>query len=54
MSSSARRIEISQNLAAVEREITLAVEKSNRERSEITLIAVTKNFPVRMLYISTI
>lgn len=46
MSSSARRIEISQNLAAVEREITLAVEKSNRERSEITLIAVTKNFPV--------
>jgi pyridoxal phosphate enzyme (YggS family) len=46
MSSSARRIEISQNLAAVEREITLAVEKSNRARSEITLIAVTKNFPV--------
>jgi len=44
--SSARRIEISQNLAAVEREITLAVEKSNRDRSEITLIAVTKNFPV--------
>ena len=46
MSSSARRIEISQNLATVEREITLAVEKSNRDRSEITLIAVTKNFPV--------
>ena len=46
MSSSARRIEISQNLATVEREITLAVEKNNRERSEITLIAVTKNFPV--------
>ena len=46
MSSSARRIEISQNLAAVEREITLAVEKSNRARSEITLIAVTKNFPI--------
>jgi len=46
MSSTARRIEISQNLAAVEREITLAVEKSNRDRSEITLIAVTKNFPV--------
>lgn len=46
MSSSARRIEISQNLASVEREITLAVEKSKRERSEITLIAVTKNFPV--------
>ena len=46
MSSSARRIEISQNLAAVEREINLAVEKSNRDRSEITLIAVTKNFPV--------
>ena len=46
MSSSARRIEISQNLAAVEREINLAVEKSNRNRSEITLIAVTKNFPV--------
>ena len=46
MSSSARRIEISQNLAAVEREIHLAVEKSNRDRSEITLIAVTKNFPV--------
>lgn len=46
MSSSARRIEISQNLAVVEREICLAVEKSNRDRSEITLIAVTKNFPV--------
>jgi pyridoxal phosphate enzyme (YggS family) len=46
MSSSARRIEISQNLATVEREITVAVEKSNRDRSEITLIAVTKNFPV--------
>ena len=46
MSSSARRIEISQNLAVVERQITLAVEKSNRDRSEITLIAVTKNFPV--------
>jgi len=46
MSSSARRIEISQNLAAVEREICLAVEKSNRRISEITLIVVTKNFPV--------
>lgn len=46
MSSSARRIEISQNLAAVEREICLAAENSNRDRSEITLIAVTKNFPV--------
>ena len=46
MSSTARRIEISQNLAVVERQITLAVEKSNRDRSEITLIAVTKNFPV--------
>ena len=45
MSSSARHNEISQNLAAVEREICLAVEKSNRERSEITLIVVTKNFP---------
>ena len=46
MSSSARHNEISQNLAAVEREICLAAEKSNRERSEITLIVVTKNFPV--------
>lgn len=46
MSSNARRIEISQNLAVVEREICVAVEKSNRDRSEITLIAVTKNFPV--------
>ncbi len=46
MSSSARRFEISQNLAVVEREIYLALEKSNRDRSEITLIAVTKNFPV--------
>lgn len=45
MSSSARHNEISQNLAAVEREICLAAEKSNRERSEITLIVVTKNFP---------
>lgn len=45
MSSSARQTEIFQNLAAVEREICLAVEKSNRERSEITLIVVTKNFP---------
>ncbi len=46
MSSSARRIEISQNLDVVEREICIALEKSNRDRSEITLIAVTKNFPV--------
>lgn len=45
MSSSARHNEISQNLAAVEREICLAVDTSNRERSEITLIVVTKNFP---------
>ena len=45
MSSSARHNEISQNLAAVEREICLAAEKSNRERSEISLIVVTKNFP---------
>ena len=46
MSSSARLNEISQNLAAVEREVSIAVEKSNRQRAEITLIAVTKNFPV--------
>ena len=46
MSSSARLNEISQKLAAVEREISIAVEKSNRQRAEITLIAVTKNFPV--------
>ena len=43
MSSSARLNEISQNLAAVEREVSIAVEKSNRQRAEITLIAVTKN-----------
>jgi hypothetical protein len=46
MSSSARRDEIAKNLAAVEGEICLAVQNSNRERSEVTLIAVTKNFPV--------
>ena len=46
MSSSARLNEISQKLAAVEREISIAVEKRNRQRAEITLIAVTKNFPV--------
>lgn len=46
MSSSARLNEISEKLAAVEREISIAVEKSNRQRAEITLIAVTKNFPV--------
>lgn len=45
MSSSARRDEIAKNLTAVESKIRLSVENSNRERSEVTLIAVTKNFP---------
>jgi pyridoxal phosphate enzyme (YggS family) len=41
-----RSQEISRNLSRVEEEINQALELSGRERSEITLIAVTKNFPV--------
>ncbi len=41
-----RSQEIALNLSRVEEEIVHALELSGRERSEITLIAVTKNFPV--------
>ena len=40
-----RRAEIAANLAAVEDRITAACRSSGRDRSEITLIAVTKTFP---------
>jgi PLP dependent protein len=40
-----RRAEIAVNLAAVEDRITAACRSSRRDRSEITLIAVTKTFP---------
>lgn len=38
--------EIQVNLARVESEISAALSKVERKRSEVTLIAVTKNFPV--------
>jgi pyridoxal phosphate enzyme (YggS family) len=42
----ARRAEIEQNLAAVRERIAQACRSAGREPSEITLIAVTKFFPV--------
>ena len=41
-----RKSEIAANLAAVEVQIADALRSAARTRSEITLIAVTKNFPV--------
>ena len=38
--------EISANLEKVNEQIKLAAEKANRSTDEITLIAVTKTFPV--------
>jgi hypothetical protein len=43
--------EISENLAAVEERMAMALQQSNRKRAEITLIAVTKFFPVSDLEI---
>lgn len=40
-----RRAELAAALAQVERRITAACERNGRSRSEVTLIAVTKNFP---------
>ena len=42
----ARRIEIAENLAKVKERITKAADASKRDIGEITLIAVTKTFPV--------
>jgi len=41
----ARRAEIAENLAAVEDRIAAACSAAGRDRSEVTLIAVTKTFP---------
>ena len=41
-----RKSEIAANLAAVEVQIADALSSAARTRSEITLIAVTKNFPI--------
>jgi len=41
-----RESEIAQNLASVEAQIGDAVVAAGRKRSEITLVVVTKNFPV--------
>lgn len=41
-----RKSEIAGNLQAVEDQISRAVTIAGRKRSEVTLIAVTKNFPV--------
>jgi len=46
-----RESEISENLAAVEERIAIALQQSNRRREEITLIAVTKFFPLSDLEI---
>jgi pyridoxal phosphate enzyme (YggS family) len=43
---SARRDEIAANLTAVEARILRAVQSAERARSEVTLIAVTKTYPV--------
>jgi len=48
-----RKSEIAANLEKVEVEIAAALDQAGRNRSEITLIAVTKNFPlsdVEILY----
>jgi len=42
---SSRELEIAAALAAVERQISAAAAKAGRDRSEITLIAVTKTYP---------
>jgi hypothetical protein len=42
----ARREELAANLAAVERRLAAACQAAGRARSEVTLIAVTKTFPV--------
>lgn len=42
-----REAEIAENLARVQAQVATAVRDAGRDRSEITLIAVTKNFPVR-------
>ena len=42
-----RETEIAENLARVQAQVAAAVSDAGRDRSEITLIAVTKNFPVR-------
>lgn len=41
-----RKSEIRANIEQVELEIAKALERCGRKRSEITLIAVTKNFPI--------
>jgi pyridoxal phosphate enzyme (YggS family) len=46
-----RDLEISENLAVVEERIAIALQQSNRRREEITLIAVTKFFPLSDLEI---
>ena len=46
-----RDLEISENLAVVEERIAIALQQSNRRREEITLIAVTKFFPISDLEI---
>jgi pyridoxal phosphate enzyme (YggS family) len=46
-----RALEISENLAAVEERIGRALQESNRRRDEISLIAVTKFFPLSDLEI---
>ena len=46
-----RELEISENLAVVEERIAIALQQSNRRREEITLIAVTKFFPISDLEI---
>lgn len=42
-----RKEEIAENLARVETQVRAAAIEAGRDRSEITLIVVTKNFPVR-------
>ncbi len=41
----ARRAEIAENLAVVEERIAAACSAAGRDRSEVTLVAVTKTFP---------
>ncbi len=43
--SGARRAEIAANLAQVEDRIVAACDAAGRERSELTLVAITKTFP---------
>ena len=46
-----RRLEIESNLVEVEKRIAKALEGTGREREEVTLIVVTKTYPVEDVFL---